>query len=411
MSGESLLLDMNGQRVERIWGSLKPEELLALVRASRPSDEERLTVAVYCFDMNLQREFRAEILVALENEDLREEAGRLYARKEGTRYPDGGFLPYKGQILTRGEYAEQVHREQVAKLRDRQVKLHQKLLEHPAFRRLVKLRDLRRDLDKARKHALTLIFDEKTYFYPYRDRMAEYRPVQDEVDLRVAAVREIWDSPLKINLKMDSSMKTLLEEIDEVNKVIEGLGVDATEFRRVVEGLTAYLGKTLTIREYFHDTTERDFIEYSRRVMEWNASLKTDAAKMEVEQVRITNEYRIMMGRRALVLHELLLRTARGHSNEMSKEGYFSHFSPHPERRTPDMRAKIEGYKASAVSENIHRGSGNPQGAHNGWVHSSGHHRNLLQKFWTEMATGQAGKYWTQNFGRTRIMDFKDQDK
>jgi uncharacterized protein YkwD len=60
------------------------------------------------------------------------------------------------------------------------------------------------------------------------------------------------------------------------------------------------------------------------------------------------------------------------------------------------------------VSENIHRGSGSPEGAHNGWVHSSGHHRNILQKLWTEMGTGQAGRYWTQNFGRTKPMTFDE---
>jgi uncharacterized protein YkwD len=118
-----------------------------------------------------------------------------------------------------------------------------------------------------------------------------------------------------------------------------------------------------------------------------------------------------MMGRRVLVLDDLLVKTARGHSDEMSKLGYFSHFSPNAERRTPNLRAKIEGYKATAISENIHRGSGTPEGAHYGWLHSSGHHRNILQKFWTEMGTGQVGRYWTQNFGRTKPMQFDEDEK
>lgn len=126
----------------------------------------------------------------------------------------------------------------------------------------------------------------------------------------------------------------------------------------------------------------------------------------ERRQIEVTNEYRMMMGRRALVLDDRLVRTARGHCDEMSRLGYFSHFSPNPERRTPDLRAKIEGYTASAVSENIHAGRGDPEGAHNSWLHSSGHHRNILQSFWTDMGAGQAGRYWTQNFGRTKPRDF-----
>jgi uncharacterized protein YkwD len=44
-------------------------------------------------------------------------------------------------------------------------------------------------------------------------------------------------------------------------------------------------------------------------------------------------------------------------------------------------------------------GSSDAQGAHNGWIHSSGHHRNILMPGWSEMGTGQSGRYWTQNFG------------
>ena len=107
----------------------------------------------------------------------------------------------------------------------------------------------------------------------------------------------------------------------------------------------------------------------------------------------------MLMRRRAVVIDDRLVRTARGHCEEMQRLGYFGHFSPNPARRTPDMRAKIEGYTGSAVSENCHRGSGSPQGAHNGWAHSSGHHRNLLMPGHREMASAVTSGYWTQNFG------------
>ena len=55
------------------------------------------------------------------------------------------------------------------------------------------------------RHGTLLIFDEVKYFYPYKDRMAEYTPVQQEVDHRVAAVRKIWDDSLRISTKPDAT--------------------------------------------------------------------------------------------------------------------------------------------------------------------------------------------------------------
>ena len=48
------------------------------------------------------------------------------------------------------------------------------------------------------------------------------------------------------------------------------------------------------------------------------------------------------------------------------------------------------GYDWSGCSENIYAGSGSPESAHQGWIHSSGHHRNILTPAWIEMGSGQA---------------------
>ena len=69
-----------------------------------------------------------------------------------------------------------------------------------------------------------------------------------------------------------------------------------------------------------------------------------------------------------------------------------------PERRTPMDRMRKEGYTKGA-GENCMRGGGGPEAAHNGWCHSSGHHRNLLYEGHTEMGTALSGSYWVQNFG------------
>lgn len=406
MEGDTLRLGFRKSEISRDWGAFTPDEELAVLRSAKLTPDERLLLAVYCFYLSLRTDYEAEIIESLSHDESREAASRLYARKEGRPFPEGGFLAWKGRILTREEHAEEIHREKIAGLRQRQTTLSAKLLEHPAFARLRKLGERRAELDKARAHALALIFDEVKYFYPYRNRMAEYTPVQMEVDARVAAVRAIWDDPVRLTVKRDAAMNRMEKEIEAANAELEQLGVDVAESRRNLDRVLLYVDKPLTIRTYFVSPAEYMFHEYNRRAMEYNAALATVATDPEREQVRITNEYRIMMGRRAIIIDDRLVKSARGHCEEMQRLGYFGHFSPIPERKTPDLRAKIEGYKGSAVSENCHRGSGHPRGAHNGWVHSSGHHRNLLRRFWTEMGTGQAGKHWTQNFGRTKLKDF-----
>jgi hypothetical protein len=406
LAGDRLDLEFSGQRVSRPYASLAPEEVLSLLRKAQGGAGDGLAIALYCALTGLREEFEAEILGALGRAETAEEAGRLWARRRGVPYPEGGFVAHKGLILTRKEHAEEVNREQIASLREKQGKLHEKIREHAAFRRLGRLNALRAGLDKAREHALALIFDEVKYFYPYRDRMAEYEPVQREVDARIAAVKVVWDDALKVNVKPDAALEALLAEAKSAGEEIRRLGVDPSDFEKAIASLTMYVGQNLGVREYFVDERERDLLAYDRKVMEYNRTAVVSSSALERRQVEITNEYRLMMGRRALVLDDRLVRCARGHSDEMAKEGYFSHFSPHPERRTPDLRARICGYTGIPMSENIHAGSGDPESAHRGWLHSSGHHRNILQKFWTDMGTGQGGRYWTQNFGRTALKEF-----
>ncbi|MFC1706702.1 CAP domain-containing protein [Planctomycetota bacterium] len=124
----------------------------------------------------------------------------------------------------------------------------------------------------------------------------------------------------------------------------------------------------------------------------------------EREQVRITNEYRLLQGREAVEIHPCLVKCARGHSNEMTRLGYFAHESPVAENRTPTMRAKNAGYE-SGVSENISQGSVAPQATHDSWYNSSGHHRNILGADHHCMGAGLDGDMWTQNFGGQRTFE------
>jgi uncharacterized protein YkwD len=154
----------------------------------------------------------------------------------------------------------------------------------------------------------------------------------------------------------------------------------------------------LTIRNFCQSAEEKTrFIHYIR-IEELNEVLGEDLNNGEIEQVEVTNSYRIMFGHRPLAISPKLHKAAHGHAEEMSTLGYFSHTSPTADRKTPYKRMRNEGYKYG-ISENI---AGNPSaaGAHVRWCHSSGHHRNLLNAGHTEFGVGNTGRLWVQNFGR-----------
>jgi uncharacterized protein YkwD len=154
-----------------------------------------------------------------------------------------------------------------------------------------------------------------------------------------------------------------------------------------------------TVQNFYRDEVERDHLRYGDEVMAYNVTAPGDITGVEREQVRITNEYRRMFGRWPVRLVDKLVFSSRGHCEEMSRLGYFGHFSPTPGRKTPFDRMKLAGYEYGS-SENCIMGRTGAQAAHDGWCHSSGHHRNILTAQWTEMGTGHYGRYMTQNYGQ-----------
>ncbi len=272
----------------------------------------------------------------------------------------------------------------------------------------------REELDTRREVALELIFDEEEYFYPYRppecppQKARLYWPVQQRVDELVAATREVWLGSrttrlsggfraaldeLAWTLEMSSTHDFDVELPDEIPDWIWALPTEVEE---------------VTLRHFAWTQKEREELRHDRAVLAFNRTRWDDAGSFdeaqspgneEQRQVRITNEYRMLFGRRALAWNPKIQEAARGHSDYMAATGHFGHFEEgDPERRTPFDRMRLVEYN-HGVSENCHMGSGSPEGAHNGWVHSSGHHRNILMPGHREMASGLTSGYWTQNFG------------
>jgi uncharacterized protein YkwD len=98
--------------------------------------------------------------------------------------------------------------------------------------------------------------------------------------------------------------------------------------------------------------------------------------------------------------------SAQRWTGHMVAAGVFSHGS--------DFAARMSaaGYRWSAAGENIATGYATPRAVVNGWMHSAGHFRNILDPTFRDLGVGvvarpvrryaSGGATWTQDFGLAR---------
>jgi uncharacterized protein YkwD len=281
--------------------------------------------------------------------------------------------------------------------------------------KLEKLLTRRMELEAARVHALDLIYDTERYFYPYRppacppDKARLYPEVQQEVDARVQAVRDIWgkegESDLHVACQMSEESLLLAREVQLVDRLLDPLGVlpaDAEDPLRLARMVPSWTRK-VTLRNFAKDAAERQRLDADEEILAAN-SAATDVDAQDLEQVLVTNQYRRMLGRAALRFQPQIYQAAIWHSEYQSRKGELTHFEEDPETKTPTARMRKFGYRQGA-GENCSWGRGGAVATHDGWIHSSGHHRNLLLDTHTEMASAQKGAYWTQKFGGRKAYD------
>jgi uncharacterized protein YkwD len=276
-----------------------------------------------------------------------------------------------------------------------------------------KLAEHYRAVEAARAHAKELIFDEQEYFYPYRppqvssDRFAEYQRVQQEVDRRVAALRDLWEDR-HIQIRVPPKLRQTLDRVDWLAQTLRDLSALRGDELNEIEWARALVpGDSIHVQSYCETLADRRRFERSRRIDRFNELVGRDISAGERALVTLTNEYRRMFGHMPLAVHPKVCIAARSHADEMALLGYFSHFSPTEGRRTPVERMRLAGYMGG-ISENI-AAVGGPSGAHNAWCHSSGHHRNLLSPSHDEFGVGNMDRNWVQNFGRGR--DFESDSR
>jgi len=443
---------LRGAKPEKLrWADLDVPAFLALVARTDQGVEGLIGQALYCFERKEPWEERGHKLLqqALEADPSRvREINAILSRKLGLPAPAGGFTFFRDRFMTpekaeafrgrersrallgqarspRKEVRTEAFRELptlgaealdgfLGFLAKRRAELLKQLATLKTTRALAQLQKEKAQFVEARDRLLKRIFDEKNYPYPYRPPEASaeayqlYIESQKVIDAETRDLKKVWEGkrpPVELTPDFIEAFE-LWSEVAAAQREFhqESPPEEPEPLLMAFAPLDFYVshGRKVVLPLCPLDPKERDLIGYNQQVLDWNAQLTTEATPAEVQQVEITNRYRVMMGRRAVMLSERLWRTARGHSEEMSRLGYFAHQSPVPGRMSPIDRARQEGYNGD-VSENIHGGRSGPESAFEGWRHSSGHHRNMLGAHWLEMGSAFAGNRWTQNFGSRQI--------
>lgn len=125
-------------------------------------------------------------------------------------------------------------------------------------------------------------------------------------------------------------------------------------------------------------------------------TVKGTASAYEKEVVRLVNIEREKRGLSSLSEDWQLSRVARYKSEDMRKNGYFSHTSP--TYGSPFDMIRAFGISYKSAGENIARGYKTPAAVVEGWMNSSGHRANILSRSFTHIGVGYDNGYWTQMF-------------
>lgn len=425
------------------WKSLRPSQYLRLAKQLSLSQGERVALAAFCFDYESLYDDAHRVLeeLVVDDESAKPHIDELLSRKLGVAVPTGGFRIWNHRWMTPLRY-EQLVRESrfdeyrsaviggsieerivaynalrelgapgVAALRELLPRcrddIHMELRSTSTFAALTELREQRVELEALRRRVLDLVYDYESYPEVYKRPEASkeaaeaYAKTQREIDKAVARLEAVWQGGERRVVRFPTSfrqrlgeLRTCLRWFDELAMSPEPL--DSADFLEAFPDTWA----SVNLQTFPLDVSDAVRHENDLEVLAANVADASIADRDEIEMLAVCNEYRMLLGRRALRLDPDLTRSARGHSREMSTLGYFAHESPNAMNATPSDRALRAGFDGSHIGENIARGRVSARATHGLWTISPPHHRNLLSDDWTHLGTGRSGEYWTANYGR-----------
>ncbi|AOY76977.1 CAP domain-containing protein [Clostridium formicaceticum] len=115
----------------------------------------------------------------------------------------------------------------------------------------------------------------------------------------------------------------------------------------------------------------------------------------EIEMVEYVNQARKQAGLKPLAIDVDLSYVARVKSKDMQDNNYFSHTSP--TYGSPFDMMKNFGIQYRSAAENIAINS-SVSGAHNAFMNSEGHRKNILNPNFTHIGIGIQNRHYTQMF-------------
>ncbi|CAK4824572.1 unnamed protein product [Aphanomyces euteiches] len=127
---------------------------------------------------------------------------------------------------------------------------------------------------------------------------------------------------------------------------------------------------------------------------------KALSQSFERQDFDLVNAVRVRMGHAPFQWADDAAASARKHSEDMGSNGFFAHNNL--QGKSPFDRMKAEGISYSLASENIAYGQQSAIFAHEGWMNSEGHRKNILTDFKRlGVGVGFGDKdrvYYTENF-------------
>jgi uncharacterized protein YkwD len=268
------------------------------------------------------------------------------------------------------------------------------------------LMTLRAELVRKREEALKLIGDEKIYL---REDHPDYKKGdqangQARVDQLIlkkskGSVQELWEQGNAVPAKPDASLAKEAELARTIgDKYLHDLGEDPDDKDLEPLAFIAFLpAGMVTLRSLAMSQEEQDAYRWNRAVEKYNDALQDPAVTAdEKAHSKIVNEYREMLGLRAMFLDARLCRAAKKHSGACSAAKKIWHEGSDG---NPTSRVKAEGFPSGA-GENVCIGYATGDTWWQGWYQASDHHRNALRPEYNCFGYGYSGNVGTQNLGK-----------
>ncbi|MBI4244386.1 MAG: hypothetical protein HY606_09880 [Planctomycetes bacterium] len=228
----------------------------------------------------------------------------------------------------------------------------------------------------------------------------QYETLQSKIDEKVKEITDLWKGRSDIFVKKHPLLERLNLYIEFSKEFVKNISTEAENSR---QELTDKIANETSVKLKLelndpNSSYNKEVNIYNDKVFQkYHEKLKDSGlTKLAFEHLLVLNEYREMLGLKSLILNLKLTKAGYNHSIAMSKAGKIWHDG---EDGTPLSRAKDVGFAGGVIGENVAMGYPDAQAVFNGWAHSAGHHKNMVNETFNCIGVGEFNSSWTQHFG------------